>query len=222
MPKMSIKYGLSQRYTNHCLRVTSTQVLDDAIFEGRHIIRVTGHKSESSVKSYGRTLSFSRKKGISHTLSKALENNTDKENAASSKRRLTGQASQPQDESLCESPSKRSTVPEYPASTFASHNSILDNFGVNQQQLQHPLSPQFPWQRYPLIDHFLPNYNLNLDLGLLSDQVSTMPDPFQSFQTTGARNLPTQTSFQPVFNNCQVNINLNNGQYQRNFQEQLN
>ena len=34
MPRMSIKYCLSKRYTNHCLRVTSTQVLDDANFEG--------------------------------------------------------------------------------------------------------------------------------------------------------------------------------------------
>ena len=40
---MSLKYNLSQRYTNHSLRVTSLQTLDDAKIEGRHIIRVSGH-----------------------------------------------------------------------------------------------------------------------------------------------------------------------------------
>ena len=65
MPEMSKKYGLSRRYTNHCLRVTSTQTLDDANVESHHIIRVTGHKSESSVKNYARRLSSQKKKEIS-------------------------------------------------------------------------------------------------------------------------------------------------------------
>ena len=94
MPRMSIKYGSSQRYTNHYLCVTSTQVLFDTNFGGRHIIRIIGHKSESSVKGYARTLSFSRKTNISHTVSKTLENNIDKENTDSSKRSFKGQSSQ--------------------------------------------------------------------------------------------------------------------------------
>ena len=68
MPQMSKLYGLSQRYTNHCVRVTSAQLLHDQQFEGRHIIRVTGHKNETSVKCYGRKLSFSRIRSISETL----------------------------------------------------------------------------------------------------------------------------------------------------------
>ena len=45
-----------------------------------------------------------------------------------------------------------------------------------------------------------------------------MPDPFQAFQSTGARILQTQTSFQPIFSNCQVNINMNIGQYWGTYQ----
>ena len=50
MPRLSEKYKLSQRYTNHSIRVTSLQVLEDANVEGRHIIRVSGHKSLESSK----------------------------------------------------------------------------------------------------------------------------------------------------------------------------
>ena len=42
MSTLSSKYGLSQRYTNHSIRVTSLQVLEDGNIEGRHIIRVSG------------------------------------------------------------------------------------------------------------------------------------------------------------------------------------
>ena len=67
---MSLKYNLSQRYTNHSLRVTSLQTLDDA----QHIIRVSGHKSVSSVENYARKLSTSRKRSISSVLSERVEN----------------------------------------------------------------------------------------------------------------------------------------------------
>ena len=35
MPCLSVKYNLSKWYTNHYVRVTSTQILDDSTFEGR-------------------------------------------------------------------------------------------------------------------------------------------------------------------------------------------
>ena len=71
---MSMKYNLSQRYTNHSLHVTSLQTLDDAKIEGRYIIRVSGHKSVSSVQNYARKLSTSRKRSISSVLSERVEN----------------------------------------------------------------------------------------------------------------------------------------------------
>ena len=74
LSSMSLKYKLSQRYTNHSLRVTSVQALDDAKIEGRHIIRVSGHKSVRSVENYARKLSTSRKRTISSILSEKVEN----------------------------------------------------------------------------------------------------------------------------------------------------
>ena len=71
MATLSAKYSLSKRYTNHCVRVTSLQLMDDDQIPGRHIIRVSGHKSEASIKSYARKLSAVRKKQISDTFNKA-------------------------------------------------------------------------------------------------------------------------------------------------------
>ena len=64
LARMSEKYKLSRRYTNHCLRVTTLQSLEDANIEGRHIIRVSGHKNTQSVENYARTLTASKKENI--------------------------------------------------------------------------------------------------------------------------------------------------------------
>ena len=74
LSKMSSKYHLSQRYTNHSIRVTSMQILDDNLIDGRHIQRVSGHKSLDSVQNYGRRLSTSRKRDISSIFSRAAGN----------------------------------------------------------------------------------------------------------------------------------------------------
>ena len=98
LSNMSVKYQLSQRYTNHSVRVTSLQALEDANVEGRHIIRISGHKSEESIKCYARKLSAARKRSISAVLSNAVDfnkenlvptntqvNNTNDINSSSSK-----------------------------------------------------------------------------------------------------------------------------------------
>jgi hypothetical protein len=41
---------LSKIYTNHSLRATTVHLLDVARFPDRHIMSVTGHKAESSLK----------------------------------------------------------------------------------------------------------------------------------------------------------------------------
>ena len=72
LPRMSIKYGLSQRYTNHSLRVTSLQILEDCQVNARHVIRVSGHKQTDSLEHYARRLSASRKRHISKALASTL------------------------------------------------------------------------------------------------------------------------------------------------------
>jgi len=48
MKTISVDCKLSQEYTNHCIRSTAVSILDNNNFEARHIMRVSGHKSESS------------------------------------------------------------------------------------------------------------------------------------------------------------------------------
>nr|XP_054760698.1 uncharacterized protein LOC129266966 [Lytechinus pictus] len=52
MKKISLEANTSKVYTNHCLRAMSILVLDASGFEARHIMSVSGHKSESSIKHY--------------------------------------------------------------------------------------------------------------------------------------------------------------------------
>lgn len=47
MKTISIKAELSQIYTNHCIRATCITALDDNGVEARHIMNVSGHKSET-------------------------------------------------------------------------------------------------------------------------------------------------------------------------------
>ena len=72
LPTLSEKYGLSQRYTNHSLRVTSIQVLEDNNVETRHIVRVSGHKNPDSVSNYARRLSAAKKRNLSSILAESV------------------------------------------------------------------------------------------------------------------------------------------------------
>ncbi len=64
--------GLSQEYTNHCIRSTHITVLDENDFSVGQIMRSTGHKSESSIKSYASRLSDKKKRKISDALSTSV------------------------------------------------------------------------------------------------------------------------------------------------------
>ena len=46
------KVPLSMRYTNHSVHSTSNGSLDAAGFEARHIMAVSGHLSEETIKCY--------------------------------------------------------------------------------------------------------------------------------------------------------------------------
>lgn len=59
----------SKSYTAHCLRATAIQGMNDAGLKIRHIMHMSGHKNESSVRSYNRDCSTTQKKMISDTLS---------------------------------------------------------------------------------------------------------------------------------------------------------
>ncbi len=71
MKKISESAGCSRVHTNHCLRATSVQALDDSGFASRDIMSVSGHHSESSIKNYSRT-SEAKKMEISDALSTVM------------------------------------------------------------------------------------------------------------------------------------------------------
>ena len=72
MVKISEYGNLSRKYKNHSVRATSITVLDTAGISGRHITKVSGHKSEGSLKSYSHHVSDAKKREISDVFSKAL------------------------------------------------------------------------------------------------------------------------------------------------------
>ena len=61
MKKISLDAKLSYSYTNHSIRSTCITILDQAGVEARHIMSVSGHKSESSLRTYSRTSNEKRK-----------------------------------------------------------------------------------------------------------------------------------------------------------------
>ncbi|CAG2242190.1 unnamed protein product [Mytilus edulis] len=69
MGDISRNAGCSRLYTAHCLRATAIQAMNDAGFELRHIMYMSGHKNESSVRSYNRGCSVLQKESLSETLS---------------------------------------------------------------------------------------------------------------------------------------------------------
>ena len=52
MSRISEEAGTAVRYTNHCVRSTCIQRLAEAGLEAREIMAVSGHRNESSLRSY--------------------------------------------------------------------------------------------------------------------------------------------------------------------------
>ena len=69
MKLISTEAVLSTIYTNHSIRATAITILDANGVEARHIMSLSGHRFESSVRSYCKT-SDSRKRDISSLLSR--------------------------------------------------------------------------------------------------------------------------------------------------------
>ena len=69
---ISKQASLSREYTNHSIRATSITLLDECGFEARHIMCVSGHRSESSIRSYASKTSDKLKFAMSTGLSSVL------------------------------------------------------------------------------------------------------------------------------------------------------
>ena len=69
MKQISKRLKLSQDYTNHSIRATVVTLLTASGFEARKIMNVTGHKCESSLRSYDGDNSDEQKRQISAVMS---------------------------------------------------------------------------------------------------------------------------------------------------------
>ena len=72
MKNISREGNLSKCYTNHSIRATAVTILDKSGFEARHIMAVSGHKNEASIRSYSKT-DICTKKKMSETLTAECE-----------------------------------------------------------------------------------------------------------------------------------------------------
>ncbi|XP_071094584.1 uncharacterized protein [Haliotis cracherodii] len=59
----------SKRFSAQCLRATSIQAMNDAGFEARQIMYMSGHRNEASIQSYNRECSTYQNKSPSYPLS---------------------------------------------------------------------------------------------------------------------------------------------------------
>ena len=127
MKSISREANLSQIYTNHSIRATAVTVLDHSNVEARHIMRVSGHKSESSIRSYARRLSENKQREISTTLAEACRFSycSDKPDAASSPD-LALTSSQFEDalDTISSSPLPRLSLPGSPIIHASQTNSL--------------------------------------------------------------------------------------------------
>ena len=74
MKKLPIEAKLSGVYMNHSIRATMITKLDESGYEAQHIMAVSGHRNESSIRIYSSQTSLSAKRKMSETLSKSLNN----------------------------------------------------------------------------------------------------------------------------------------------------
>ena len=70
MQSISERLNLSMKYTNHSIRATTITQLSKAGFQSREIMRVSGHRCESSLRHYNADNSEQQKRQISDALNK--------------------------------------------------------------------------------------------------------------------------------------------------------
>ena len=72
MKRISEEAGLSQLYTNHCLRASTATILARSGLQDREIVKVTGHKNTDSVKHYVNAPTIGKQKAVSSLLHKKI------------------------------------------------------------------------------------------------------------------------------------------------------
>ena len=72
MKDMFIQYQLTKIYTNHCLSSTAIEILNAAGFNDQEIMKISRHKSVTSLQSYYNRITDQCKESISNSIGKAI------------------------------------------------------------------------------------------------------------------------------------------------------
>jgi hypothetical protein len=72
MQRINKDADLSQVYSNHCVRAICIALLDESGYEGRHIMTISKHKSESSLKHYVSKAREKKKREMSNALAEQV------------------------------------------------------------------------------------------------------------------------------------------------------
>ncbi|XP_021359223.1 uncharacterized protein LOC110454170 [Mizuhopecten yessoensis] len=73
MSNICVAAKIDKKYTPHCLRATAIQFLNDQGYEARHIMYMSDHRCESSLRSYNRNVANHQKKALSSSLSAIVQ-----------------------------------------------------------------------------------------------------------------------------------------------------
>ena len=73
MKTLSERAKLSRMYTNHCIQASVVTKLDTEGFEARHIMAVSSHKSEQSIKSYAAKCPENKRKEMFDALAQPFQ-----------------------------------------------------------------------------------------------------------------------------------------------------
>ena len=75
MSSVSKAVKLSKKYTNHSIRATFVTILDSCDFDARHIMSISKHKNESSIRSYSSRVRYNTRKDMRPILSEVQVQN---------------------------------------------------------------------------------------------------------------------------------------------------
>ena len=183
MARISEHAQLSRRYTNHCLRATTVTLLDEAGAEGRHIVAITQHTSTASLASYSR-VSEKRMMAMSAVISDALSNPKPVTPATiTSEEPSNDPVPEIVDAPLVDDPvpAVEPAPPVVPAPAVDPIPAVADDPPADDS------------------DDISPVPILSLSQHVMDDDI---------FPTIPTQQL-NRTVFQPIFNNCNVNIHYN-------------
>jgi hypothetical protein len=76
MKSLSADAGLSEVYTNHCVRATGITMLSNAKVPSRAIMGMSGHRCENSIRNYNSDSSSEQKREYSGILNSAIDDHT--------------------------------------------------------------------------------------------------------------------------------------------------